>query len=124
MRMGGGGPGWNQGAVEDEDRVDAAGAGRIVKRTWRMMQPYQRRLVGAMVVLVGFTLTTVAGPLIVGYAIDHGLSVHHLDRTVVLWSAGAYLLVAILMGLLERAQIGMVNRLGEAFLRDLRKRVF
>ncbi len=45
MRGMGGGPGWAQGAVEDEDRVDRAEAGRIVKRTWRMMRPYQRGLV-------------------------------------------------------------------------------
>ncbi len=121
---GGGGPGWSQGGVEDDDRVDAAEAGRIVKRTWRMMRPYQRGLIAALVVLVGFTLTTVAGPLIVGYAINHGLSPHHFDKRVIFWAAGAYLVIAISMGFLERAQIVMVNRIGESFLRDLRKRVF
>jgi ATP-binding cassette, subfamily B, bacterial len=120
----GGGPGWSQGAVQDEDRVDRGEAGRIVKRTWRMMRPYHRGLVSTMVVLVGFTAMTVSGPLIVGYAIDHGLSIHHFDRRVVLWSAALYLLVAVSMALFERAQIVMVNRIGESFLRDLRKRVF
>jgi len=124
MRGMGGGPGWTQGGVEDEDRVDAAEAGRIIKRTWRMMRPYQRSLVITLVVLVGFTVTTVSGPLIVGYAIDHGLSAHHLSRHVILWSAGLYLVVAVSMGLLERTQIVLVNRIGESFLRDLRKRVF
>ncbi len=120
----GGGPGWAQGLVEDVDRVNRAEAGRIVVRTWRMMKPYQRGLLASLVVLVGFTLTTVAGPVIVGYAIDHGLTPHHFDRRVILWSAAVYLVIAISMGLLERAQIGMVNRVGESFLRDLRKRVF
>jgi len=123
--MGGGAArGWNQGAVEDEDRVDTAEAGRIAKRTWRMMRSYQRGLLAAMAVLVGFTLTTVAGPVIVGYAIDHGLTPHHFDRRVIVWSAVVYAVVAISMGVLERAQIVMVNRIGESFLRDLRKRVF
>jgi len=122
--MGGGGPGWSQGAVEDQDRVDLAEAGRIVRRTWRMMQPYHRSMIAALIVLVGFTVTTVSGPLIVGYAIDHGLSPRHLSRSVIELSAIAYLVVAVAMGFLERAQIVMVNRIGESFLRDLRKRVF
>jgi ATP-binding cassette, subfamily B, bacterial len=122
--MGGGGPGWSQGAVEDQDRVDLSEAGRIVKRIWRMMHGYQKSLIAAFIVLIGFTVTTVAGPLIVAYAIDHGLSVGHFSRRVIEVSAAVYVGVAISMGLLERAQIVMVNRIGESFLRDLRKRVF
>lgn len=121
---GGGGPGWSQGVVEDEDRVNRAEAGRIVVRTWRMMKPYQRGLMASMAVLLGFTLTTVAGPVIIGYAINHGLSPHHFSRAVVLWAAGVYLVMAVSMAFLERAQIVMVNKVGESFLRDLRKRVF
>ncbi|MGH9046274.1 MAG: ABC transporter ATP-binding protein [Acidimicrobiales bacterium] len=124
MRGMGGGPGWSQGAVEDDDRVDRAEAGRIVVRTWRMMRIYQRGLIAAMVVLIGFTLATVAGPVIVGYAIDHGLAPHHFDRKVVIGSAVVYLVVALSMAICERAQIVMVTRIGESFLRDLRKRVF
>jgi len=124
MRGGGGVGGWSQGAVEDQDRVDLAEAGRIIKRTWRMMRDYQKGLLAALIVLTGFTVTTVSGPLIVRYAIDNGLSAHHLSRTVIEWSAAVYLAVAVSMGLLERAQIVMVNRIGESFLRDLRKRVF
>jgi len=124
MRGMGGGPGWSQGGVEDADRVDVAEAGRVIKRTWRMMRTYRRGLITALVVLIGFTITTISGPLIVGYAIDHGLTPPHLSRRVIEWSAIAYLFVAISMGLLERTQIAMVNRVGESFLRDLRKRVF
>jgi ATP-binding cassette, subfamily B, bacterial len=124
MHATGGGPGWSQGAVEDQDRVDLAEASRIIRRVWRMMKKYQRSLVAALIVLVGFTLTTVSGPLIVGYAIDHGLSPHHLSRRVIELAAALYFVVAVSMGLLERAQIVMVNRVGESFLRDLRKRVF
>jgi ATP-binding cassette subfamily B protein len=120
----GGGPGWSQGAVQDEDRVDVGEAGRIIKRTWHMMRSYQRSMIATSAVLIGFTAMTVSGPLIVGYAIDHGLQIHHFDRRVVLWSALVYLFVAISMALFERAQIVMVNRTGESFLRDLRKRVF
>ena len=122
--VGGGGPGWSQGAIEDQDRIDLSEAGRIVTRIWRMMKGYQRSLIAALIVLIGFTVTTVSGPLIVAYAIDHGLSAHHLSRRVIELSAVVYLIVAVSMGLLERAQIVMVNRIGESFLRDLRKRVF
>jgi ATP-binding cassette subfamily B protein len=95
-----------------------------MKRSWHMMRAYQKSLIAALVVLIGFTVTTVSGPLIVGFAIDHGLLPHHFSRRVVELSAVVYLVVAIAMGFLERAQIVMVNRIGESFLRDLRKRVF
>jgi ATP-binding cassette subfamily B protein len=124
MRGMGGGPGWNQGEIEDEDRVDAAEAGRIVKRTWRMMRPYRGELILALIVLIGFTATTVAGPLVVRYAINHALIPHHFDKRVIVGAALVYLVVAVSMGLLERSQIILVNRAGEAYLRDLRKRVF
>jgi ATP-binding cassette subfamily B protein len=124
MRGMGGGPGWSQGAVEDEDRVDAAEAGRIVKRTWRLMKPYHGGMLVALAVLVGFTLTTVAGPVIIGYSIDHALSPHHFDKRVIIVATLVYAVVAISMALLERTQIVLVNKVGESFLRDLRKRVF
>ncbi len=124
MRGMGGGPGWSQGAIEDEDRVDAAEAGRIIKRTWRMTKPYRAGLMLALVVLVGYTATTVAGPLVVRYAIDHALIPHHFDKRVIVGSALVYLVIAVSMGILERSQIILVNRVGESFLRDLRKRVF
>ncbi len=122
--MRGAGGGWSQGTVEDEDRVDRAEASRIAVRTWRMMKPYQRGLLASLAVLVGFTLTTVAGPVIIGYAINHGLNPKHFDKSVILWSAGIYLVMAVSMAVLERSQIILVNRVGESFLRDLRKRVF
>ena len=103
----------------------AAEAGRIVRRTLRMMRAHSRALVAAVAVLVVFTLATVAGPFIVEIR-DRPRARVRITSTAgsMDWAAGVYIVVAILMAVIERAQIVMVNRVGESFLRELRKRVF
>src|SRR5262249_39190244 len=69
-----------------------------------------------------WTATTLAGPVLVSYGIDHGISarnVHVLDMTVI-----AYIVVAIIAYVIVRLQFVYINRGGEGFLRDLRVRVF
>jgi ATP-binding cassette subfamily B protein len=72
--------------------------------------------------VVVWTLTVVAGPLIVRFAIDHGLSDGNskaLNAPIV-----AYVVVAAVAYVVARVQIMAVGRIGEGFLRDLRIRVF
>ena len=72
--------------------------------------------------IVVWTLTVVAGPLIVRFAIDHGLSDGNskaLNGSIV-----AYVVVAAVAYVVARVQIMAVGRIGEGFLRDLRIRVF
>jgi ATP-binding cassette subfamily B protein len=89
-----------------------------------MLRPHRLALAATVGVLAVYTASTEAGPLLLRYAIDHGIAVPRPDLRVVEVSAALYLASALVLALTERSQILMVNRVGESFLRDLRNRVF
>jgi ATP-binding cassette subfamily B protein len=108
--------------VDDSERLSGAEARRVLRRSLAMLRPYRLEAATAVVVLVGSTLATLAGPSILKYGIDKGLVHHHagaIDR-----AAGFYLGVALAALILSRVQVVLVSRVGERFLRDLRERVF
>ena len=114
---------WRDVALDEEDRLSREEAGQVVRRSLRMLRPYRALVVTALSVMVLFTLATLAGPRLIGYGIDHGLGKHRSPGTLNR-VALAYLGVAIAALVLGRAQIVLVSRVGEQFLRDLRVRVF
>jgi ATP-binding cassette subfamily B protein len=115
---------WGAGAaVEDEEKLSAAEARRVGRRAFRMLRPYRREVLTAVVVMVLSTLSILAGPLLVKYGIDRGLG-KHPNGSALDHAAIAFLGVAIAAMVLSRAQILIVTRVGEKFLRDLRVRVF
>ncbi|HMK12127.1 MAG TPA: ABC transporter ATP-binding protein, partial [Acidimicrobiales bacterium] len=113
---------WGGGAVSEEDRLDREEARRLITRVAHMLRPYRRAVIRTGLLIVVWTFTVVAGPLIVRYAIDHGLSDH--DVAALNASIVAYLVVAAVAYVVARLQIMAVGRIGEGFLRDLRTRVF
>jgi ATP-binding cassette, subfamily B, bacterial len=118
---------WNA-AVEEEDQLSAEEAKRVIKRAAKMLTPYRPQVIGAVVVMLLFTAATLAGPVLVRYGIDKGLGgsrgVRFGDRGSLNLAVGAYLATAITALILGRAQIILVTKIGENFLRDLRIRVF
>ena len=69
-----------------------------------------------------WTATTLAGPFLVRHGIDRGIKRHDagaLDAAVI-----GYVVVAVLAYVTYRAQVMLISRIGESFLRDLRIRVF
>lgn len=114
---------WGNMAVDEDERLGRDQAAHVVLRTVRMMKPYRRAMVGALFLIIGWTVCQLAGPVILGLVIDHGLGIHK-SMSVVLTGGIIYLCAAAFMAVFERAQIISVNRIGESFLRDLRIRVF
>jgi ATP-binding cassette subfamily B protein len=113
---------WLQGGVDAEDRLDAEAARHVVRRAARMLRPYRRDVGVAMGMVVFWTATTLAGPFLVRFGIDHGIKGHDpaaLDQAVV-----AYVAVAFVSYVTYRYQVLLISRIGESFLRDLRVRVF
>jgi ATP-binding cassette subfamily B protein len=113
---------WGSGAVTDEEKLSSTQARRVVRRSLRMLRPYRRQVVLAMVALLVYTLAMLAGPLMVRLGIDRGLRAH--DGAVLNAAVIGYLAAAIVAVVLGRTQIGLITRVGESFLRDLRVRVF
>lgn len=112
---------WNV-ALDDEDKLDAKEARRVVKRAARMLKPYTGQVVLTGVVMILFTLATLGGPLFVRYGIDHGVRAHSTRNLT--YAVIGYAIVAISALVLSRAQILLVTKIGESFLRDMRLRVF
>lgn len=107
---------------DDEDRLDRAEARQVLRRLARLLQPYRRAILGSVAVMTVQTACLLAGPLLVRRGIDQGIRGQvgrALDQ-----SAVAYLAVALVALVLGRVSIILVARIGEAFLRDLRVRVF
>jgi ATP-binding cassette subfamily B protein len=87
-----------------------------------MLRPQGRRVASALAMVLAWTGTVLAGPYLVKFGIDQGISKGdggNLDKAVV-----AYVLVAIAAYFTYRVQIALISRVGEEFLRSLRVRVF
>ncbi len=109
-------------AVDDDVKLDRRSAARVLRRAMPMLRPYRRQVWAAGVAVVLSTLAVLAGPYLVRYGIDHGIEG---DRPDLLNRAVAgYVVVALVAYAATRAQVLMVSRAGEGFLRDLRQRVF
>jgi ATP-binding cassette subfamily B protein len=113
---------WMAGGVDADSRLDATAARHLLGRTLRMLRPYRKQMVLAALVVVLWTGTTLAGPFLVKRGIDLGIKRHDggaLDVAVI-----GYVIVAAIAYLSGRAQLLLISRIGESFLRDLRVRVF
>lgn len=108
--------------VAEEDRLDAKAAGQVMRRAGRTLAPYRRRLWLALVLLVTFTLCTIAGPYLVRYGIDEGI--RDGDPGALNLAVGVYVVVAVVGFVVNRFQIVVISQIGEGFLRDMRNRVF
>jgi ATP-binding cassette subfamily B protein len=113
---------WRDAGVSADDKLDAAQAKQLVRRTARMLRPQSRSVAAAMSMVMLWTGTVLAGPWLVRYGIDKGIKpgdTAALDRAV-----AAYVVVAALAYVTNRVQIRLISTVGEQFLRDMRTRVF
>lgn len=113
---------WRNVALDEEDKLTRKEAGRVLRRSFRMLRRYRLLLVVSVLVMLGYTIGLLGGPFAIRFGIDKGLVKHngHLLDVAAIAYAGA----AVLVFACERGQLLLVTRLGENFLRDLRVRVF
>lgn len=115
--------GWpSHAAVDEEDRLTRSESRRVGRRVLGMLRPHRLEVAATFLIMVLATGCLLAGPALVAYGIDHGIKVHKAGPLDV--AALTYLVVSVAALFLSRAQIRMVTRVGERFLRDLRVRVF
>jgi len=113
---------WASGAVSDEDRLDRAETGRVLRRSLQFAQPYKRTIYWAIGLVCASTAAVVAGPVFVKFGLDHGIgdsSARALNIAVI-----GYLATVVIGYVVGRLQDLAINRAGEGFLRDLRVTVF
>lgn len=115
-RTGGGAP------IAVEESISGEEARAVLRRSFRMLRPYRRQVVTAVILLVIQTSTMLAGPALVRLGIDKGVTPRNGDA--INKAAIAFLVIAVIGYLVGRIVIWLIARIGESFLRDLRKRVF
>ena len=108
--------------VDEADKLDAEQAKHVLRRAAGMLGPYRRKLWLAIGLIATYTTCILAGPYLVRWAIDSGITPG--DPSVLNTAIGLYVVVAIVHYLAQRTAIVTLARVGESFLRDLRLRVF
>jgi ATP-binding cassette subfamily B protein len=109
-------------AVDPENKLDREQARWVLRRAAEMLRPYRREVIGSAALVTLSTLAVLAGPYLLKVGIDRGITKG--DGAVLNLVVLAYVGVAVVAYLATRAQVLLVSRAGEGFLRDLRRRVF
>jgi ATP-binding cassette subfamily B protein len=113
---------WLPGSVDPEDRLTRRDAASVMRRTLFYARPFRRIMRVALTLIVLWTLTTVSGPLLVRFGIDHGIKNRNTGQLNL--AVALYIGVASFGYVVSRRMFVAVNQAGEGFLRDLRVRVF
>ncbi|ESY72730.1 ABC transporter ATP-binding protein/permease [Mesorhizobium sp. M0051] len=113
------------GSHRDEEEVfGKAYDPRIIRRIWSFVRPYQSRIFLSVAAVLVFTLTQLAIPLVIRYAIDHGMTAGRLDRSVMIAATGAFTLVILINYAASYVQESVVGKVAENVLSDLRRAMF
>ena len=96
--------------------------GVLRRRVWQLLRPHAPPLALAGLAVVLSTGVTLAGPALVGYAVDRGLE--RGDRDALARAALAFLALSLAKPVLERIQVLLTARAGERFLSSLRIAAF
>ncbi|MFK0691041.1 ABC transporter ATP-binding protein [Mesorhizobium sp. IMUNJ 23033] len=113
------------GSHRDEEEVfGKAYDPRIVRRIWSFVKPYQGRIFISVAAVLVFTLTQLAIPLVIRYAIDHGMTAGRLDRSVMISATGAFAVIILINYAASYVQESVVGKVAENVLSDLRRAMF
>lgn len=107
---------------EDEDTIGRAYDGRLLARLLVYLRPYMGRTVWALVLMAISSLLSVAGPWIIGRAIDEGISGGSLSTLQ--WWTLVFLIVAIFEWITNRGRIALMAYVGTKIVADMRWELF
>lgn len=114
-----------QNLLPDEDEEDILGRAydsRLMRRLLGFTRPYGRQLAAAVLLMIASSLLSVAGPWIIGQAIDQGIRGADLGR-LQLWTAG-FLAAALGEWLTNRMRISLIALVGTQVVADVRSQLF
>ncbi|MER9296588.1 ABC transporter ATP-binding protein/permease [Mesorhizobium sp. M0621] len=113
------------GSHRDEEEVfGKAYDPRIIRRIWSFVRPYQSRIFISVAAVLVFTLTQLAIPLVIRYAIDHGMTAGRLDQSVMIAAIGAFSAIILINYAASYVQESVVGKVAENVLSDLRRAMF
>ncbi|QND18039.1 ABC transporter ATP-binding protein (plasmid) [Rhizobium leguminosarum bv. trifolii] len=107
----------------EEEMFGKAFDGNIVKRIWVFVHPYRRQVLWSVVAVLTFTMMQLTIPLIIRYAIDHGMSPGG-NHSALGWSIVAFTIAILINYAASYAQETLVGGVAEDVLFDIRKAMF
>ncbi|MCZ4093343.1 ABC transporter ATP-binding protein [Sinorhizobium psoraleae] len=116
-------------AVVGSHRIEEEMFGRafdknILKRIWAFIRPYRQKVVASVAAVLIFTGTQLAIPLIIRYAIDHGMRPGHVDSSALAWAAAAFAAAILVNYVASYTQETVVGQIAEDVLSDIRRAMF
>ena len=109
--------------LNDEDELlGKAYDGRLVRRLLEFVSPYKTRLYLAIVLMVISSLLSVAGPSIIGVAIDDGIRANSFE-TMRFWTI-IFIVAALFEWVTNRARIAIMAYVGTRVVADMRSKLF
>ena len=115
-------PDHGEPAVEFSYRAEQD-AGRQLTLRGLIFRHWRLGIAAALLVTI-VSITAQAGPALIDFGIDDGMSPPHQDMAVVALAAGIFLVAIAITALAQRAQAKVTGRLAARVMNDLRVRVF
>jgi ATP-binding cassette subfamily B multidrug efflux pump len=107
----------------EEEMFGKAFDGNVVKRIWAFVRPYRREVILSVCAVLTFTLMQLMIPLIIRYAIDHGMQ-RDGSHSALTWSIVLLLVVILINYAASYAQETLVGGVAENVLFDIRSQMF
>ncbi|CDZ45911.1 ABC transporter ATP-binding protein [Neorhizobium galegae] len=96
----------------------------IVRRIWGFVRPYRTKIYWAVLAVLTFTAMQLLIPLIIRYAIDHGMQAGSDSQSILIWSIVAFLVAILINFAASYAQETLVGGVAEDVLFDIRRAMF
>ena len=97
--------------------------GEVFKRFLGFVVPYKGKVIVGLIAVLAFSLTTLAVPLIVQYAVDDALELG-ANRNALAWVTGVLVAVATINWASNHIQQVVVGHMSNAMLFDIRRAMF
>lgn len=97
---------------------------RIVRRIWAFVKPYRSQIYLSVAAVLAFTLTQLAFPLVIRYAIDNGMAQGGGGRSVLLWCIAGFAGLIAINFAASWVQETVVGKAAENVLFDMRRAMF
>ena len=109
-------------SYDEDDALGKAYDSKLVARLFAYMKPYRTQMIVAVILMVITSLLSVAGPWIVGKAIDDGIR-NGVSRTLRMWTL-VFLVAAVGEWVFNRWRISIMAYVGTKVVADMRSNLF